>query len=218
MKKLHVLCFIISIILYNCGSGGSDTHNNINRGEVYEFTGIGDSTMAGVGIKDGKIIQVFSWQKYLNPFQNEGINGASIEYWLSFPDTRQLNKVILSIGFNNVKKNQTIEEITYLFSQLFLTIRAQKIYVIGIFPMDHSLSDIWYPDGAWITNERIQQINNNVKALTETHGYFYIDTFILFFDPITGQAKKNKSFDGIHPSTEAYEDIIVELIKKEILN
>ena len=179
---------------------------------VMQITGIGDSTMAGVGVNNGEVIQTFSWNKYFDSFENEGVSGTPIEYWINNPDKRHLKTVIISIGFNNAKiESQSVTKIINLYKIMLSKIYAKRIYIIGIYPMDHSLSDVWYPSASWLTNRRLWQINEGIRDIAEKYGYFYVDTFSLFLDSFSSQAQEGKSYDGIHPSVEAYEDVISEL-------
>ena len=183
---------------------------------VMQIIGIGDSTMAGIGVKNGQVVQIFSWNTHFKSFQNEGVSGAPIEYWINNPEKRELNIVIVCIGFNNAKiKNQSVAKIISLYKQMLSTIHAKKYYLIGIYPIDHKLLDTWYPATKWLTNNRIKKINNGIRILADTNGYFYVDTFKLFLNTSTGRAKKGKSYDGVHPSVEAYEDVIAEIENNE---
>jgi len=179
---------------------------------IMQITGIGDSTMAGIGLKDGQVIQTFSWNKYFDSFENEGVSGATLEYWINNPDKRHLKTVIISIGFNNAKiESQSVTKIINLYKIMISKIFAKRIYIIGIYPMDHNLSDVWYPSASWLTNKRIWQINEGIRNIAENNGYFYINTFSLFLDNFSLQSQEGKSYDGIHPSVEAYEDVVSEL-------
>ena len=98
---------------------------------VMQITGIGDSTMAGVGVNNGEVIQTFSWNKYFDSFENEGVSGTPIEYWINNPDKRHLKTVIISIGFNNAKiESQSVTKIINLYKIMLSKIYAKRIYII----------------------------------------------------------------------------------------
>jgi hypothetical protein len=72
-----------------------------------------------------------------------------------------------------------------------VTFHASKIICIGVPPIFHSLSYLWYPDGARIDNSRISSVN----AVVRTKCANYVDTSNFIID----------NSDGIHPSAKGYD-------------
>ena len=188
MKTLFLLVFSL---FFGCGGGSSSP--TINSPPVQPVTIKGDSMAAGCNeFGCGNTW----WLLLTKDSENDGVSGAPIDYFLSNPDNRTLKTVILFMGFNNVKhQDQSVSYIVGLYALVIQQTQAQRIICVGIPPMNHALSDIWYPDGAWIPADRIEDVNEGIKGICPN--------FIKTSDVDT--------VDGIHPT---YDKIIARLNKK----
>ena len=54
-----------------------------------------------------------------------------------------------------------------------------------------------------IPNERIQNINRRLKAISNSEGVIYLDLYLLFADE-QGNLKTELTTDGLHLSSEGY--------------
>jgi hypothetical protein len=185
MKKLIFIC----LLLAGCG-GGSGAAPVQYTAPVSSITIKGDSMAAGVNAYG----TTQWWLALMSTVENNGVSGAPIEYLIINPDNRHLQKVILFVGFNNIKHSeQSVSHIIDLYAQAISTIHADKLICVGVPFMDHVKSDTWYPEGAWITNARIQAVNDGIKGMCPN----YLDTSDV------------DSLDGVHP---VYDKIIERLL------
>jgi hypothetical protein len=185
---------ILIAFLAGCGGGGSSSQPVQYTSAVQDVTIKGDSM--AIGCNEFGCGNTW-WLLLPKNVENDGQSGVPIQYLLDNPDHRHLKTVILFIGFNDAKHpDETEAGIIYAYGLALSQITADKIICIGIPPMNHALSDAWYPEGAWIANSRISNVNEGIRSLCPN----YIDTSDL------------TTVDGIHPSTVAYQTIVQRLI------
>jgi len=172
---------------------------------------IGDSIAAGVSIYG----TLDWWSPLLDngSIQNIGVSGAQIDYFLQAYKTIQADTVIIIIGFNNMKHlDQSIDDIIIKYQRLLSIINATNIYCVSIPPMNHSMSNEWFPDGDVLSNNRIKSINDGIELLCQNNGYIFINIFSMFLG-VDGECQTKYTIDGVHPSGLGYEILRQELKK-----
>lgn len=183
MKKIISMAIVI-FSLCSCGSPDTEYPPEEQHNVVIK----GDSMAAGVHLDmTTRKVVTTEWWTALKALSvaNEGVSGAPIE--LIRPDTVYHEVVILFAGYNNIKHNyETVDDILKKYSQVLAGISSDKTICIGVPFMEKEKSSAWYPAGDWITEERIQSVNDGIKAMCP----LYIDVSDV------------KTVDGIHPEYE----------------
>jgi len=180
MKKL----LIILILICGCGSGNEKTVVAPTYSDtVSEWTFKGDSMAYDLGI-------------YWGEGENNGSGGASIEFLLSYPDTRPLKNVVLWVGVNSIHAGTPIDDIVSHHQELHDSIKAERIYCVGV-PYVNGING--YDSSLW---PNIAILNAAIETKCGKENYVDIESIPVVF-----------TSDGIHP-----DDATNELIKGEILS
>jgi len=98
-----------------------------------------------------------------------------------------IEKLFIMIGFNDLRYRNN-DEILKNFKIIFSQIKAGKVFVQSILPVDSSLSEY---------NARIVQLNCQLKTLCEQTGFLYIELHSYFLDK-NGGLSAEYTHDGVH--------------------
>lgn len=115
-----------------------------------------------------------------------------------------IEKLFLMIGYNDLKYRTNAEIIRNIF-YILSHIRARKIYLQSLLPVNVKRKH---------DNERIAQLNTELRNLAANSGYYYIDLHSRFLDKKGGLAT-NYSHDGVHLNASGYQlwcDIIKSMV------
>ena len=207
---LLIWLLVATVLLFPSCGGGSAPYVPPQYNANCPVTGIGDSTMTSNSRhSDGTISRIFYFENEISGFCNLAVNGSTIQFWIDHAPTIHLQKVIISLGINSVKDGSlSIETVLNQYETLLNMISADKIYVIGLYPVDQALLYTWYDGGQALTPERVMSVNNGLFALALKHGLTFIDTSEFYEN---GIAKREYTEDGIHPSLIAYQTILQKL-------
>lgn len=109
-------------------------------------------------------------------------------------------KKIFFMGGINGSGGITLEEYKrkyeILFSNIADSIPEAIIYVESVLPINSCIVD------SYCSNEKIQEINNILRELSDKYGYKYIDLFTKYTE--NGELPMRYSREGIHLKKEAY--------------
>lgn len=171
----------------------------------------GDSMVAGINYNASTNVvdHVYSWGEDFPGADIHGTSGAPLEFVLS--ELRQdgpvrKKAVIIFAGFNNIKHiEQTPEAIAATYAELFHRAKlvSDNVLCIAVPPMIQDKSLIWYPEGGWISNDRIHKVNSKISEIC---GEMFIDT--------EKSWKLADSDDGVHPNRLGYKKIAMEVKHK----
>lgn len=215
MKKVYIISILL-ILLCSCG-GGSSPYIPPQYNSNSSITGVGDSTMTSNSKRaDGTFGRIYYFENEIEGFNNIAVNGSTIKFWIEFAPTIHLKKVVISLGINSVKDGTlSIETVLSQYEQLLSMISADKIFIIGVYPVDQELLATWYSGGVYLTPDRVMSVNNGLFILSVKYGAVFIDTSEFYYD--NGIAIREYTEDGIHPSVKAYQVITKKLLDKEII-
>jgi len=104
-----------------------------------------------------------------------------------------INKLFLMIGLNDLAY-RTNHEILYNISLMLSRIKAHKVYIQSILPVNACYNE---------NNARIVELNRRLKDMCEQSGNYYVDLHSHFLDEQQGLDRKY-SCDGVHPNAYGY--------------
>ena len=167
----------------------------------------GDSMAAGQNYdpQSASVHKVYDWSDFKDA-ETHGISGAPLEIIFEGIVPRKAAVIVLFAGFNDIKHVQKPEaDIVSEYAKVLNRVKllSDKVVCVGVPPMVHSKSDVWYPEGAGITNARITSVDSYIHNLC---GDSYIDTPSFWAD--------SDSDDGIHPNRQGYSKIVFALKSK----
>lgn len=171
----YLLIIAIIFLLSGCGGGAKET------------TFKGSSVAYNLG------------QSWGGDIENDAVAGATIDFLLKAPDDRKLKTVILSAGIEDLGKDPQASDKTIInYALLFWSIKAEKVYCIGIPPV-HGNSP--YDSSLW---PEIKELNEFIKTICGADRY--VDTWAM---PFT-------SDDGVHPDAAMNALIKAQILKMSL--
>lgn len=186
----------------------------------FVYVVMGDSSAEGVGASDhGKsfgalIAEEIKKQKKNTIYHNFGKAGVTIQDVVNsqLKKTVKMNPhlVIISVGFNDIKKGRRVSAFKKEFELLLKTLKKTdaRIYICGI-PDTHLARRIPKVVKPYVA-VRTRQFNRVIEQLSKTHGATYIDLYSAI-----KALRANKdiiSSDGLHPSDIGYAAWATEVI------
>jgi lysophospholipase L1-like esterase len=147
------------------------------------------------------------WTELLqNPnIQNRGISGDTTERIL-----RRLNGIIknnpqqifIMVGINDLHMLHKSVEVTLEgYKEIITKFQEQlpntKIFIQSVLPVNNNIYLYW------TDNQKIIELNNQLKKLAEQHNYKYIDIHSQLLDQ-QGQLDEELTSDGLHLNGKAY--------------
>ncbi|MBI5056325.1 MAG: hypothetical protein HZB61_06910 [Nitrospirae bacterium] len=105
-----------------------------------------------------------------------------------------IEKLFLMIGYNDLAY-RTDEEILNNINTILYKVKAQKIYVQSLLPVEGQRRAL---------NKRLININNTLQKLCDVRNCTYIDLHSKFID-VSGGMDARYSQDGVHPDAVGYE-------------
>lgn len=148
---------------------------------------------------------------------NRGINGDRLEGLLERIDIllqEEPLKIVLMIGINNLQHGDTNDSILSkykkIFSKIHRVLPQTEVIVVSILPVSKNIAQIT----AINSNNKISNLNQKVKDLTNRYRYEYIDVYNEFLKE--GYLNDEYSYDGLHPNGNGY--IILKSSINKFLN
>lgn len=148
---------------------------------------------------------------------NRGINGDRLEGLLERIDMllqEEPLKIVLMIGINNLQHGDTTDSILSkykkVFSKIHRVLPQTEVIVVSILPVSKNIAQIT----AINSNNKISNLNQKVKDLTNRYRYEYIDVYNEFLKE--GYLNDEYSYDGLHPNGNGY--IILKSSINKFLN
>lgn len=155
------------------------------------------------------ITEVGAWAEVLPGEQviNRGISGDNS--WGVYARLDQVlaikpRKIFLAIGVNDIKRGTGIDYIVNNYERIAAKVKAvsprTKLYFQSVLPVTESvLANIYVK----ITNSKIKELNERMKAVAAKYQCPYIDLHPVFVDG-NGQLKRELTTDGLHLKQAAY--------------
>ena len=186
----------------------------------FVYVVMGDSSAEGIGASDhGKsfgalIAEEIKKQKRNTVYRNFGKAGATIHDVINSQLKKTLfinpQLVVISVGFNDIKKGRRMSAFERDFSFLLekLSHTGARVYVCGI-PDTHLARRIPKVIKPYVA-VRTRQCNDVIERLSKKHGATYIDLYT-----VIKALRANKdiiSSDGLHPSDVGYAAWATEVI------
>lgn len=157
------------------------------------------------------IDQYFKNDTYLN----KGISGITSNEALEKLETEVLNyhpkRLFLLIGTNDlnddIKKDKTINNIENMIIRIKNNNPNTKIYIQSILPINNSENDkIDHDTVGDRTNDKIKELNKEIKKLCDKHEVTYIDSYSQMLDK-DGLLKLDYTKEGLHLSDNGYQKL-----------
>ena len=127
-------------------------------------------------------------------------------------------KVFINIGTNDLSDpTQTISAIMERYDEIITRIERNlpnvKIYLMAYYPVNYeAASEAMKMNLRVRTNQRINEANAAVKALSQKHGQRYIDVNAPLKDAL-GRLKAEYTVEGMHINAYGYRAIFDDVIK-----
>ena len=197
--SILLIIIIVPIIIYEC---------NIHKKNSNKILFLGDS-----------ITQRYDFKKYFPKHNiiNSGIGGNFTTDILNDLDSRVYkynpDKVFLLIGINDIKfsdlsDDEIINNIELITSSIKEELPNVKIYIQSIYPINYDKNKELLSSK---DNERIQNINKEIKNICKDNNYTYINMYDSL--EIFNQLFKYYTTDGIHINRVGYRVITMKLFR-----
>ncbi|PCJ94209.1 MAG: acylhydrolase [Flavobacteriaceae bacterium] len=156
------------------------------------------------------------------PYVNRGISGQTTpQMLLRFKqDVVQLNPkvVVICAGTNDIAGNTGYASIQMIMDNLSSMVEiAQANDIKVVLASVHPAFDYPWSKGL-APNERIPELNGEIKKYADAHSIVYLDYFSAMTDGNNG-LRTELTYDGVHPNKEGYaimEPLAEEAIKKAL--
>jgi lysophospholipase L1-like esterase len=172
---------------------------------------LGDSMAAGLSTnqQQGKRV-VYTAYAWKNEFKNadvRGISGATLDVVMTEMTPQRASAVVIFAGYNSIwhmelSEDNIADQYSHILSSAHLL--SDRVICIGVPPMMHSKSDIWFLPGRAVHNTRILSVNSRIQQLCGDANF--IDTPSFW--------SESDSDDGIHPNSEGYRKISARIKQK----
>ena len=154
--------------------------------------------------------------------RNRGISGYTTSQLMRVLDVcvfeLEPKKVFINIGTNDLSDTtQTISAIIERYDEIITRIERNlpnvKIYLMAYYPVNYeAASEAMKMNLRVRTNQRINEANAAVKALSQKHGQRYIDVNAPLKDAL-GRLKAEYTVEGMHINAYGYRAIFDDVIK-----
>lgn len=160
---------------------------------------------------------------------NQGISGetsAGLLKRLSLFDQTEPETIFVMIGINDLLRNvsnqtadqELLENQRQIITALKKDHPQSQIVVQSILP--HAAESVWEGRDRLLalSNQRIQEINEQLETLARQEGVYFLDLYPLFADP-QGDLRPELSTDGLHLSPMGYQTwkIALQVYSREVL-
>lgn len=204
--------FMVLFILNKVGYFSDDETLSFNENPHYIertnlFETVGQEELNSIVFIGDSITQRGLWDELFpnQPIRNRGINSDTSSGVLNrLDEIKKLNpsKVFLMIGVNDLYAREPIEEIVKNYTKIldFFSeeLQGTEVFVQSVLPLNYNL----YYAKDKIKNETINNLNIELKKLSGTFNYVYLDLNSLFKE--NGQLNPKLTTDGIHLNGGGY--------------
>ncbi len=210
--KLFLLVSLVAIASTLMAQTAESTDSSYANGYYVERVKYFDSLhpiKKSIVFLGNSITEVGAWAEVLPGEQviNRGISGdnsfgvyARLDQVLAIKP----RKIFLTIGVNDIKRGTPLDYIVNNYERIAAKVKAvsprTKLYFQSVLPVTESvLANIYVK----ITNSKIKQLNERMKAVAAKYDCPYIDLHPVFVDD-NGQLKRELTTDGLHLKQAAY--------------